>query len=242
MAEIVDLHTHILPNMDDGSQSPEASVRMLEMLREQGADLVCLTSHYRAERESIRSFLERRDAAFARLSAARPAEGPGLLLGAETAYFPSIDQCPELKKLCIGGSDTLLLEMPFSEWLPAQLEEVISLVLDRRVHLVLAHPERFLFSAHNRSALNRLLALPIGLQVNAGTLICRRTRRLGLELLEAADAPMLGSDCHDLKSRAPNLKKARKVIRSGLGERFLEDMDTGVWDCLKISLKELDLI
>lgn len=221
----VDLHTHVLPNMDDGSHSPETSARMLELLSGQGTDVVCLTSHYYAERERISAFLERRAEAFSRLEAAAPEGSPRLLLGAETAYFPSISKCPELKALCIGGSDTLLLEMPFTEWTRVQVDEVISLVLDRRFRVVLAHPERFLYSSNNRAALNKLLELPIGLQVNGETLLHWRTRKQGLELLEMTSEPVLGSDCHDLKNRAPHLDKARKVIQAKLGKGFLARMD-----------------
>lgn len=228
----VDLHTHILPNMDDGSRSPEMSAAMLTALREQGADVVCLTSHYYAKRESISAFLARRAEAFSRLEAAAPAGSPRLLLGAETAYFPAISQCQELKALCIGGSSTLLLEMPFAEWTQIQVDEVIALVLDRRFRVVLAHPERFLFSSNNRAALDKLLELPIALQVNGETLLHWRTRKQGLELLEMTNVPLLGSDCHDLKNRAPNLDRARKVIRARLGADFLVCMDQAAEACL----------
>jgi len=67
--------------------------------------------------------------------------------------------------------------------------------------------------------------LPIGLQVNTGSLIHWGTRHLALELLEMAPYPLLGSDCHNLTSRPPNLKKGRAVVRKKLGEEFLKQMD-----------------
>lgn len=87
------------------------------------------------------------------------------------------------------------------------------------------HPERFCFSKSNRQKLEQMVELPIGLQVNAGSLISWSTRRLALELLRLTDTPLLGSDSHNLTSRAPNLKGGRDVIRRKLGEGFLARMD-----------------
>ena len=108
-----------------------------------------------------------------------------------------------------------------------------ALVLDCRYQVVLVHPERFCFSKSNLHQLERLAQLPIGLQVNAGALLRWGTRRLALDLLQLAPVPLLGSDCHNLtsrppnlkESRPPNLKEGRKVIMQKLGEAFLTRMD-----------------
>ena len=65
-------------------------------------------------------------------------------------------------------------------------ETVEALVLDCRYDVVLVHPERFCFSKSNRHKLEKLAELPIGLQVNAGSLLRWGTRRLALDLLQMA--------------------------------------------------------
>lgn len=221
---IVDLHTHVLPLMDDGSTSTEMSVELLARLREQGVATVCCTSHYYANRETIEEFSFRRQKAKSRLLAQHGERSPKLLVGAETAWFPHISRC-DLSPLCLEGTRMLLLEMPFSNWCQQETEEVISLVLDHGYQLVLAHPERFCFSKSNRTCLERLAELPIGFQINADTLLRWSTRGLALELLELTRYPLLGSDTHNLTSRPPRLAEARKVIGRKLGEDFLEYMD-----------------
>ena len=57
---IIDIHSHILPNMDDGSQSAAMSVQMLKQLQDQGVEWVCATSHYYAHQECVEQFLQRR--------------------------------------------------------------------------------------------------------------------------------------------------------------------------------------
>ena len=61
--------------------------------------------------------------------------------------------------------------------------------------------------------------------MNADTLLRWGTRRQGLELLELTATPLLGSDCHDMTKRPPNLKGGREMVRRKLGEAFLAQMD-----------------
>ena len=225
----IDLHSHILPQLDDGSDSVEMSLAMLRREAEQGVDVVCATSHYYAKYSSIPAFCERRAEALERLSSVLTAELPRVLPAAEVAYFPHMEE-QDLMPLCIQGTRTLMLEMPFSDWTGLQLETVEALVLDCRYDVVLVHPERFCFSKSNGHKLEKLAELPIGLQVNAGSLLRWGTRRLALDLLRMAQYPLLGSDCHNLTSRPPNLKEGRKVVMQKLGEAFLKKIDRyGEW-------------
>ena len=225
----IDLHSHILPQLDDGSDSVEMSLAMLYQMAEQGVDVVCATSHYYAKYNSIPAFCERRAEALERLSSVLTTELPRVLPAAEVAYFPHMDE-QDLLPLCIQGTRTLMLEMPFADWTDLQLETVEALVLDCRYDVVLVHPERFCFSKSNRHKLEKLAELPIGLQVNAGSLLRWGTRRLALDLLQMAQYPLLGSDCHNLTSRPPNLKEGRKVVMQKLGEAFLKKIDRyGEW-------------
>ena len=225
----IDLHSHILPQLDDGSDSVEMSLAMLYQMAEQGVDVVCATSHYYAKYSSIPAFCERRAEALERLSSVLTAELPRVLPAAEVAYFPHMEE-QDLMPLCIQGTRTLMLEMPFSDWTGLQLETVEALVLDCRYDVVLVHPERFCFSKSNKHKLEKLAELPIGLQVNAGSLLRWGTRRLALDILQMAHMPLLGSDCHNLTSRPPNLKEGRKVVMQKLGEAFLKKIDWyGEW-------------
>lgn len=226
---LIDLHSHVLPQFDDGSPDVGTSAAMLRREAEQGVDVVCATSHYYAKYNSIPAFCERRAEALERLSSVLTAELPRVLPAAEVAYFPHMEE-QDLMPLCIQGTRTLMLEMPFADWTDLQLETVEALVLDCRYDVVLVHPERFCFSKSNRHKLEKLAELPIGLQVNAGSLLRWGTRRLALDLLQMAQYPLLGSDCHNLTSRPPNLKEGRKVVMQKLGEAFLKKIDRyGEW-------------
>lgn len=226
---IIDLHTHFLPQIDDGSQDLKTSVQLLRRLVEQGVHTVCATSHYYARHESIDSFLQRRQEASSNLYDALRDENdsalPRILLGAEVAYFSGMSNSAQLDSLCLSGTRTLLLELSYTQWTPQQVEEVASLSLDRGYQVILAHPERF---SHMRSYWNdmeRLMSLPLALQINADSLIHWSSRKLALSLLSHAQSPLVASDCHNLTSRPPRLEKARLVVRKKLGADILTRID-----------------
>ncbi len=223
---MIDLHCHILPGMDDGSPDVETSLAMLRRQAEQGIGAVCVTPHYYADQNSISTFCERRATALEKLRAALPDGNlPEMIPAAEVAFFSGISERGGLERLCIRDTKTLMLEMPFTEWNDFQIEEVSALVLDRGLHVVLVHPERFCGSKNNVWRLKELAELPVAFQVNAGTLIRWRTRKLGLKLLQETQYPLLGSDCHNLTTRPPNLAEGRGVVARKLGEAFLMKMD-----------------
>lgn len=231
MERYIDFHSHVLPHMDDGSDSVETSLKLLNRLSAQGVSSACATSHYYRKRESIEHYLERRTAAYRKLAVSWSRGLPKLLPGAEVAFFPGMADEPGMHKLCIGGSQTLLLEMPFTNWPALVCDEVLSLALDRGFRVVLAHPERYF--EENGSALHRLAQAGIGFQVNADTLIHWNSRKTGIKLLQMTNLPALGSDCHNLNSRAPHIAQAREVLKKKLGENFLWGLDGSMEELLQ---------
>lgn len=229
-----DMHCHVLPGMDDGSPDAATSLGMLRRQAGQGIGTVCCTSHYYARHETVAAFCRRRETALCRLQAAAAGEDlPRLVPAAETAFFTGISECPDLDLLCIQGTRTLLLEMPFTIWNDFQMEEVAALALDRGFRVVLAHPERFCGFKGNRERIRQLEQLPVALQVNAGALLSWKTRRLALELLRETPLPVLASDCHNLTHRVPNLQEGRRTAAQKLGAGFLDRLDRNAEDLLQ---------
>ena len=229
---VIDFHSHVLPKMDDGSKNTDMSLAMLEESRGQGVEVVVATPHFYGHRESAASFLERRGQALRRLKGAVASSGkaaggelPFVLFGAEVAFFSKLTELDELDSLCINGTRTLLLEMPFAPWTRYELDAVSSLCLDRGYQVILAHLERFYALQKDEYVLENLLRLPLWVQVNAGALLPLTRRGPWIRLFREGRAHLLGSDCHDLAKRPPNLAAGRGMLRRKAGEPTLARMD-----------------
>ena len=222
---VIDFHSHILPNMDDGSDSPETSLAMLRAARASGVDIMVSTSHYYKHSEGIDSFLERRTRRLADLIPLLDRTCCGIVPGAEVAFFFGMDEDPRLDALCVGDTRVLLVEMPFQSWGTYEINTLSSLCYDRRLTVVLAHYERFAEFQKGNRLYEEVLELPLYVQINAGSLLNGRHVRRWLEMFRKGKAHLLGSDCHNTDTRPPNLDRGRDVIRKKLGEDVLHTVD-----------------
>lgn len=222
---VIDFHSHILPGIDDGSKSTEMTMTMLRMASEQGVDVMLATSHFYASRHRIEDFLARRQRSFERLMEVKKDFGPELRLGAEVAFFSGMSRADRLEDLTIEGSRVLLLEMPFTAWRRSDIREVEELVSKRNFQVILAHLERYMGMPENKKWIEELLEMPLYVQINAESLLGWRRRRPLLKMFERGQAHFLGSDCHRVESREPNLGKGRVVLEKKLGKAFINAMD-----------------
>lgn len=204
---IIDMHTHILPGMDDGSRSPEESLTMLQEENRQGVTHVVFTPHFYAREDSPAEFLARREAAWQRLKPLLTPDLPALYFGAEVQYFEGICMVQDLDSLKIQGSDYLLLEMPFQPWPSRAVQDVLELNARPDLQIVLAHIERY-FKFAPKGVWDLFRENGIMTQCNAGFFLDWKTRGRAVAMWKNGQIDMLGSDCHNLTSRPPNLAKA----------------------------------
>ena len=169
---MIDLHTHILPNVDDGSSSLEESLALLRMLASQGVTLTAATPHFYAASDKPEQFFLRRESAWQQLSAAMESGMPCVLLGAEVAFYRNISQMQQLERFCIGSSRLLLIEMPFEPWSERVLAETLE-ISERGIQVVFAHVERY-FRFQRADMWQRLSDRGIYMQTNANALLALR--------------------------------------------------------------------
>lgn len=222
--DMLDLHTHILPEMDDGSKSVRESVTMLRIEKKQGVDRVVLTPHFYADRESLESFLLRREQAVHRLEEATAQRNlPMWYLGAEVAFFNGMSHVDGIEQLCIGGTRAMLIEMPFCKWSQSVFKEVDYLREHRGIQPIVAHAERYL-RYQPIGTIRDLSESGMWIQVNASFFLRWQTAWLAQRMLKRREIQFLGSDCHNIKSRSPNMDDAIFEIDRRLGKRALKYM------------------
>ena len=233
---MIDFHTHILPGIDDGSRNIRMTEAMLLEEKRQGVELVAATPHFYANQMSIDGFLENRAKALEQTQTLRREAGealPEIVAGAEVYYFRGMGDADAVKKLCVGETNTLLLEMPFEQWEESVLRDVEKLLEKQRLSIVLAHIERYVEFQRDKGVWNRVMALPMTKQMNAGSFAKKgglfrpdKKRRFCLGFLSEHPHSIIGSDCHNMEGRAPNLAKARSEIEAALGAEALERIDS----------------
>ena len=222
---MTDLHTHILPGMDDGSPSPEISIAMLREEASQGVDTVVLTPHYYRERENSVHFLERRDAAMEALRKAilalpeeEQAALPKLRMGAEVAWVPNLMDCSHLRELCYEGTRAFLLELPMVPWYAGLFNQLYGLMNATGLIPVIAHIDRY-WNSQKPERMRELTDLGLPTQLSAEMLLHFSTCGRAVETLEKGGAEFLMSDCHGVNSRKPNLGPGMEVVRKKLGQQ-----------------------
>ena len=231
---MIDFHTHILPGIDDGSKDIDMTEKMLRMEQSMGVSHIYATPHFYAHRRSIESFLERRDRALAKLRAL-PGYGdslPAVIPGAEVYYFSGMGRAKQLSELCIEGTDLLLLELPFAQWHSDLIRDIEAILDKRGLRIILAHLERYEGFQKSKHVWDRLVEMPLTIQLNcediidAGSIFRRNhMHKTSIELLSSHDNVIIGSDCHNLTDRKPNLAEARAVIERKMGFDRLTQID-----------------
>lgn len=230
MRIMIDFHTHIIPAVDDGSRDINMSIAMVEEECAQGVGTLVATPHFYAARNSVQHFFDMRGS---RLKEVRKtldemglADEIRLMAGAEVYYFQGIGRAERLPDLRIEGTDTILVEMPFAQWTEEIYRDIQTIVYDRNLKVVLAHIERYPAFQKNKAVWDKVMALPLVTQLNAGSFLKGwRKRKFCMDWIKQRPASVLGSDCHNLTTRKPNLKAARDVIEKKAGALILKELD-----------------
>lgn len=212
MYDICDLHSHILPGMDDGCQTVEESIQVLEASFAGGVSKMVATPHYDPH-EPVEEFLKRRDESEKLLRdalAAQTAPVPDFCCGAEVAYVQGISQMEGLERLCLGNSRYLLLELPRTLWTGEVVRDLDNLHL-RGLIPIIAHVERYLYT-QSKQLVSQLLQRGPLVQMNAEHLLRFRFSGKATKLLKKNTVHLLGSDCHGPAYRPPNLGEAVALL------------------------------
>lgn len=233
----VDFHSHVLPGIDDGSRSVRESIEMLKREAKQGITHVVATPHFYANYDSPERFFRRRMASEKALRQEMILhEGlPMLSVGAEVYFFPGISDSEVLSELTIGKKSCILIEMPHSPWSASVYRELEGICVKQNLMPIVAHVDRYIAPFHTHGIPERLADLPVIVQANADFFLDKHTAGLAMKMLRRGQIQLLGSDCHNMGDRAPNLGPALDRIEKKLGRDVLAGMNILAKDILDIN-------
>ncbi len=214
---MIDFHSHIIPKIDDGSRSVEMSADMLHLSYSQGITDIVSTSHFYIDDNDAQRFIRNRTRAYEKLKPALDDKMPNIYLGAEVYYFNRMSVYDGLDLLTINNSRYLLLEMPFVKWNQNILDEVERLIYQRDFKIIIAHIERYIDLQKGTNNINELLSLNPIVQMNGEFINGLFSRKKALSFINNGIVQLIGSDCHNMDKRRPNLDKAYSIIQNKLG-------------------------
>lgn len=217
---LVEMHSHILPGIDDGSPNVETSLKMIDMLKKQGAKAIVLTPHYYSDSISYDDFVARRNNAYNLLKSSLPLESPKLILSAEVYISKYLFNNSSLDEIKIGNSDYVLIEHPFScDFSQEIYDRLLNLNYDYGIKPVLAHIERYPAFMDDADLLDEYIDMGCLAQVNISSFVDspRHIRKKLFKFLEAGRIHLVGSDCHNLTSRKPDFESGIHEIKKKCG-------------------------
>ncbi|MDE3025492.1 MAG: protein-tyrosine-phosphatase [Acidobacteriota bacterium] len=211
---MIDLHSHVLPGIDDGVRTIEASLELLRAAAGDGIDRIAATPHVREDYPTTPREMELRLADLC--GAAREAAIPVEVLGGaelDLAFAARLDD-DDLRRFGLGGNPSLLLlEFPYLGW-PLPLADLVFDLQLRGYRVVLAHPERNADVQLDPERLRPLVDNGVVVQLTAASLDGRlggAPRAAARRLLDARLAHLVASDAHAPDVRSVGLSGAARA-------------------------------
>jgi protein-tyrosine phosphatase len=233
---VLDLHSHILPDVDDGPSTMEESVEMAMMAYEDGTLTIVATPHNRDvnERSSISTVISLLDQLNQEISA--KSTSLKIILGMENHLeMDTPEQVNQGRALPIDGTNYILIELP-SEFYPFYTEEVLFRLQIDGLRPIVVHPERNLAIQKNFGILAKLVQRGVLTQITAGSItgaLGKDYQKAAKELLQQNLVHIIASDCHTSRGiRTPILSlgvnAAAKVVGSEVARKMVEDIPQAI--------------
>lgn len=222
---MIDIHSHILPNIDDGASNLAEALTMLKMAVDNGVNTQVLTPHIHQGRfdntkqgidQTFRQFKEEVDKANIPIKLLLSAElriGPEVMTMINTNQVPWLGECQEQK--------TFLLEFPRSD-IPFGSDNLVRWVLSKKCLPIIVHPERNTTFLNHPKKLQVFLDLGCPIQITS----CSLTGKFGADVQQFSEQLLIdekvsaiASDCHNLKGRKPDLLAGYEHAKSIVGEQ-----------------------
>jgi protein-tyrosine phosphatase len=218
---LIDLHSHLLPGIDDGAKDLATSLAMARMASADGITTMACTPHilpgvYNNSGPAIRM-------AVARLAESITHAGIpiSLIAGADVHIAPDLDvQLRDGRAVTLNNSRYFLLEPPHHV-LPPRLDDLIFGLQAVGYVPILTHPERLSWLEGHYDLIGRLVSSSVLMQITAGSVMGRfgrRPRYWAERMLDEGLCHLLATDAHNTEQRPPRMADARDFVAQRLGD------------------------
>lgn len=220
-----DIHSHILPAVDDGAQTMQQALELLKLSVSENINQIIATPHFYAERHNFEKQTALVHSAFEAVQTEiKNIKLPVVLKqGYEVRYFNGISHCDNIGELCIGGSEFILLELgpePISD-------NIINEILELRycgLKPIMAHIERYAKQKGFKNLKREIISNNILTQVNASSFLSRPFARTVCYMIKEEFVSVIAGDMHSVSLRPPRMAEAYKHIEKRFGQRVKDEL------------------
>lgn len=220
----IDIHAHILPELDDEANTLEASIKLLEKEVADDIDIVIAAPRFNATKQTVDEFIEARDVAYTKLiTEVGLMDIPSIKLGAEVKFMRNLKSLPQLHDLCIEGTDYLLLKLPKVQINKELIDDIYELTYSTNIKPIICNVEDSLKYTSIES-LEELLDMDVLGQVDASSLIDKEIRKNVFRLVNNNYIHLLGSNAYNPVSKPVLMREAEDIIVKKFSRRLYFDM------------------
>jgi protein-tyrosine phosphatase len=220
LLNFIDIHSHILPGVDDGAKDMATALEMLRLAAAAGTRCIVSTPHFISDAGQYTPEIIGQE--YQKLQKVVVDEGLGIAIypGCEVFISPDIPELYDRGILStINGSCYMLIELPMMS-VPAYTDEVLYQLQLRGLAPIIAHPERNSEISRNPGILTALLQRGMLAQVNSSSITGiygDKVQDTAYKLIKANMAHFVASDAHTCRGRSPKLVRAAELVEKECG-------------------------
>lgn len=241
---MIDVHAHILPNIDDGSGSIDETFKMIGEACDAGFSDIITTSHYIEETYNVNR-LQRKQLISA-INAKLKEKNVNINIHNGAEIYASQNMADEIYDGTIptlANSRYVLFEIPMNSKI-LYLDRIIENLIGRLYVPIIAHPERYAIVQDNPNIVLNWINKGVLLQCNYGSLVGgygNRAKKTIIKLLNANAVHFLGTDCHNQNSIYTAMDEIKEAYYKIIGKEEFEKLSTKNPACILNNVKiEID--
>lgn len=226
--ELYDMHSHILPDFDDGAKDVKVSLELIDRLKKQGIRNICLTPHFYTNEISLEEYLIKRQKKFDAFLPYIP-NGVNVVLGCEVYITDYLFNNSDLSGITYGNSRYILTEFPYkSTFMDSTMQKLYMLIQNHGLIPVIPHVERYSNLIDHPDKIADLKDIGVVIQTNISNYTKSASffkKRKMLKLIDRGLIDIIGSDTHSLTHNPPDcFKEALLTIADKCGTRAVKHM------------------
>lgn len=230
MDKYIDMHSHILPGVDDGARNIEETCKMLQIAYNEGIRVIVATPHHHNKRGMATLGQLKEQLALVREEAKKISDDFRVYLGAEVFFGHDVPE--ELKKheiATFNGSDYVMLEFsPTDDF--GYIQNAVQTVQMTGYQVIIAHAERYQCLMKNLDLLEHLVNMGAYIQINAGSIVGNSgwgIKRTIAKMMKYELVHFVGTDTHDPEHRPPAIEKAAAHVKKKYGDAYADKIFYG---------------